>query len=187
MIPAHTPGLALFFERASSLGVEHTIGPRESVRAELIRDLMPFRHVAAVGLPLDLAQDLRLSLEGKLLEVPGVPLESLETAEACVTVSEQLVAESGSVVLVSKNLEERRATALPDRLHIFCATPRVFPRVTEFLKASSARFQPKTTVTLVSGPSRTADVEMILVKGVHGPSYIKVYVSTEEGRGRNTA
>ena len=36
------------------------------------------------------------------------------------------------------------------------------------------------TISLISGPSKTADVEQILIKGVHGPNELHVIIIESE-------
>jgi L-lactate dehydrogenase complex protein LldG len=104
-------------------------------------------------------------------------IDQLRGADVGVTGCEYLVAETGTVVLRSFP-EAPRALSLLPRAHIVIAREAQLLLTTasclERLRAE--RSSPWSCITLVTGPSRTADIEKVLVKGVHGPKSLHVVV-----------
>jgi L-lactate dehydrogenase complex protein LldG len=85
------------------------------------------------------------------------------------TVSEALyaLADPGSVVLAASPDEPRARSLLPE-VHITTVTEdRVLPGLDELFAAIGAQLP--SNLAIVSGPSRSADIEQILALGVHGP------------------
>jgi L-lactate dehydrogenase complex protein LldG len=89
------------------------------------------------------------------------------------------VAETGSVLL-HESRADRGACFLADRLWLLVRADRVVPtldaaseRVATLVRAG-ARY-----LTLMSGPSRTADIERVLTIGVHGPRELTIVVIGE--------
>jgi L-lactate dehydrogenase complex protein LldG len=85
------------------------------------------------------------------------------------TVSEALyaLADPGSVVLAASPDEPRARSLLPE-VHITTVTEdRVLPDLDELFAAVGAQLP--SNLAIVSGPSRSADIEQILALGVHGP------------------
>lgn len=85
------------------------------------------------------------------------------------TVSKALyaLADPGSVVLAASPEEPRARSLLPD-VHITTVTEdRVLPGLDELFAAVGG--QMPSNLAIVSGPSRSADIEQILALGVHGP------------------
>jgi L-lactate dehydrogenase complex protein LldG len=85
------------------------------------------------------------------------------------TVSEALyaLADPGSVVLAASP-EEPRARSLLPLVHITTVTEdRVLPGLDELFAAVGAQLP--SNLAIVSGPSRSADIEQVLALGVHGP------------------
>lgn len=85
-----------------------------------------------------------------------------------------LVAESGSI-LVSSALSGRAPSVLPPT-HLVIATR---DQIVADLAASFARLRERTgdlpsNLSWITGPSRTADIEKILVLGIHGPRRLVV-------------
>jgi L-lactate dehydrogenase complex protein LldG len=81
------------------------------------------------------------------------------------------VAVSGSIVLQHGPMEGRRVlTLLPD--YHLCVVEAA--QIVETLPEAFARLDRTRPVTFFSGPSATADIEMIRVKGVHGPRFLDV-------------
>lgn len=168
-----------FRDNLNELGAEFVCGSKDSVLQALLRDLEAYNKALFTKLPSDMTSFLCGQLGNRFLDASSVSLEETEKIPVCLTVSQHIVAEAGSVVLVSRNLNERRATTLPDRVLVYCENFVIHATVKDFVTTRVDVFKPNTTVTLLSGPSRTADVEQILVKGVHGPRYVKVFLVVE--------
>jgi L-lactate dehydrogenase complex protein LldG len=85
------------------------------------------------------------------------------------TVSEALyaLADPGSVVLAASPEEPRTKSLLPEIHLTIVSEDRVLPGLDElFAKVGPAL---PSSLAIISGPSRSADIEQILVLGVHGP------------------
>jgi L-lactate dehydrogenase complex protein LldG len=85
------------------------------------------------------------------------------------TVSEALyaLADPGSVVLAASPAEPRARSLLPE-VHITTVTEdRVLPGLDGLFAAVGGQLP--SNLAIVSGPSRSADIEQILALGVHGP------------------
>ena len=95
----------------------------------------------------------------------------LAQADLSITGAEFLIAESGTVLLASSS-SSRQISLLPT-VHLVLATPdQVYPTlaaVFEHLGTALEEGRLPAALTLVTGPSRTADIEKVLIKGAHGP------------------
>jgi L-lactate utilization protein LutC len=101
-----------------------------------------------------------------------------ESSQATITACEALVAQTGSV-LVSAACGGRGASVVAP-VHIVVAT---IDQLVPDLDAALARVQERGIVSqnsllcLITGSSRTADIEKILVMGAHGPRRLVVFLS----------
>jgi L-lactate dehydrogenase complex protein LldG len=96
------------------------------------------------------------------------------TADACITYSEALIARTGSFIISSKQNLGRVATVFYP-VHIVVAyTNQVVKDIQHGLDQIKAKYGPNTPsmINLNTGPSRTADIEKTLVVGVHGPAEV---------------
>jgi L-lactate dehydrogenase complex protein LldG len=126
---------------------------------------------------LGIEEKLKKHLSGiTLSKVSGTNLiDQLRGADVGVTGCEYLVAETGTVALRSSP-EAPRALSLLPRAHVVIAREgQLLPTTASCLERLRAyRASPSSCITLVTGPSRTADIEKVLVKGVHGPKSLHV-------------
>lgn len=95
--------------------------------------------------------------------------EPVWDAEVGVTTADLAVAETGTVLLAT-GPNRARMISLSPMVHVVIV-PR--DRIVATLAEAFARLSDRTTV-LITGPSRTADIEGVLVRGVHGPGDIVV-------------
>ncbi|MCA9734169.1 lactate utilization protein, partial [candidate division KSB1 bacterium] len=96
---------------------------------------------------------------------------AMEFAEYSIglTSADFLVARTGSIVLRSSIAAGRRLSVLPP-LHIVVATvEQIVPSLDAALQNSEFRNGEWSYGTIITGPSRTSDIEKILVLGAHGP------------------
>jgi L-lactate dehydrogenase complex protein LldG len=113
--------------------------------------------------------------------VSNVPVASVEVARASHRgdgdhVAEALfaVAETGSVA-VAWPRDERGAALLAERLFLFVGADTIVATLDEALARIEALVRDgRPYVTLMTGPSRTADIERALTVGVHGPRELHV-------------
>ena len=91
-----------------------------------------------------------------------------------VTGAEFLIAESGTIVVITGAQASRQISLLPE-IHVVLATPQqIYPNLAETFQVikRGGGSLPGSAITLITGPSRTADIEKVLIKGVHGPTRI---------------
>lgn len=113
--------------------------------------------------------------------------DAVKMADIGVTLVDLAVAETGTVILATSDELERLATALP-RIHValLSHSKLVFslqdaePHVSRFLEEAGRGG----AVSLISGPSRTADIGGRLVVGVHGPGELHVCLLRQLRGGR---
>ncbi len=84
------------------------------------------------------------------------------------------LADTGSLVLQSGSGRGRLASLLP-LVHIALLTPnQLFPSLGHFVQAHPNAARNASNLVLVTGPSRTADIEQTLTLGVHGPKELHI-------------
>ena len=97
-------------------------------------------------------------------------------AAAEVTVEEVLagIAETGSVVCASVEGRAVQASLLPSHHLAILPATKIYATLDEFFQSLSST--PPTNIAVITGPSRTADIELTLAIGVHGPERLDVIV-----------
>jgi len=97
-----------------------------------------------------------------------------DTAAATVAVEEVFgaIAETGTLVCSSEGGRAVQAGLLPAHHVAIVRRDRIFDTLDDFFAALSGA--PPTNLTLVTGPSRTADIELTLAIGVHGPEKLDI-------------
>ncbi|KOV16900.1 lactate utilization protein B/C [Streptomyces sp. XY413] len=143
------------------------------------------------GLPLLLARLLAERGSRTVLVPPGLPPywlsaadqtrvhdreastpQELDRVDSVVTGCALAVAETGTVVLDgAPDQGRRRITLIPD--HHVCVI-RVPDQVVDSVPQALEGLDPARTLTWISGPSATSDIELDRVEGVHGPRTLEV-------------
>lgn len=82
------------------------------------------------------------------------------------------LAETGSVVLVASPEEPRARSLLPDVHVSLLREDRILPGLEELFDALGGDLP--SALAIVTGPSRSADIEQTLTVGVHGPGEVHV-------------
>jgi len=117
-------------------------------------------------------------------QIPGltfdVTKDSAEAAKVGVSQVECAIAGTGTLVTDAAPVERRLASALPV-IHVAIApTDAIHPDMASAL----TRVSPSESgyISMITGPSRTADIERVLTIGVHGPSRLVIVFVDELGR-----
>lgn len=97
---------------------------------------------------------------------------SMAQVQLSITGAEYLIAESGTIVSVAGPQASRQISLLPS-IHVVLATPQqISPNMADLfleIQRTHGTKLPGSALTFITGPSRTADIEKVLIKGVHGP------------------
>ena len=90
-------------------------------------------------------------------------------------------AETGSVLLVHGPENPRAVSLLPPAVGFLVRASSIVSRITEVLESLDARGAAlESCVTLVRGPSRSADIGSTTCFGAHGPGLVWVWVVEDE-------
>jgi L-lactate utilization protein LutC len=96
---------------------------------------------------------------------------SVWDAEVGISTAELAIAKTGTLLLSSGPQTTRLGSLLPPKNVVIVGQNAIVPTLAEALGRL-----PDRNLVFVSGPSRTADIEGVLVRGVHGPGELMVYV-----------
>ena len=99
---------------------------------------------------------------------------ALAGADAGITSAVGIALETGSVLLPPHTPDERAMSLLPPMHLVLLRTDQIFTDIGALLPAWTESGQAVGSAVMVTGPSRTADIEKELVLGVHGPQAVTI-------------
>ena len=109
-------------------------------------------------------------------------LDADPTLKAGLTGAFAAVAETGTLALRSGPQRLQAASLLPE-IHLVVLDVRdIYRSMDQVLRLEE--ISQSAAVSLISGPSRTADIEMTLTLGVHGPEEVYVFCLNDGGEDR---
>ena len=135
-------------------------------------------HHLCVGQTQELQDYVRQLPDGIDLTVYSQPIESFRkqmfsSIDAGLTSCHGAIAETGTIILYS-HVEQPRLLSLVPPIHIAILHQRqLFADMAEWLNTVDSSSVPANMI-LVSGPSKSADIEQVLAYGVHGPRQLVI-------------
>ena len=101
----------------------------------------------------------------------GFDKQRLEGCDAGLTTCESIVAQLGAILVSSASSGGRALSILPHAHVVVADAAQVVPDLGSALALAKARHgdQMPSMLSFITGPSRTGDIERILVLGAHGP------------------
>ena len=103
---------------------------------------------------------------------PNADKHEIAQCDLGITEADNLLPETGTLVL-SSSFEKPRAVSLLSRVHLAIVHP-------EMLRADMhqvfAEAKDSNYLVFITGPSRTADIELTVTLGVHGPKNLDVWM-----------
>ncbi len=97
-------------------------------------------------------------------------------ADFGITSADYALADTGTLVMLSSREEARLVSLLPPVHIAVLPRERILTGLDELFTILPRPAEQTSSMVLITGPSRTADIEQILVRGVHGPGEIHVVV-----------
>ena len=89
------------------------------------------------------------------------------------------LADTGSVIVASGSAQPRSASLLPPTCIVVLHQTDLYADLPSWMALEGARRMPDTAnLVIITGPSRTADIELSLVIGVHGPGVLHVVLAS---------
>ena len=178
--------LEAFAERLLDLQGEFFAAANADEAAEKVLHLLETENaekcLAQADPLIDRVLGARSELQDSIDRGEALELDSPAFAQYPVGISaaDFLVARTGSIVLRSSSAGGRRLSVLPP-LHIVLARQaQIVPSLDAALHAFEQENGDWSYASIITGPSRTADIEKILVLGAHGPKRLAVVLLTEE-------
>jgi YkgG family uncharacterized protein len=97
-------------------------------------------------------------------------IDFLSRAAVGITVADHAIADTGTVAQLARAFRPRSISLLPPAHLVVLPAERLLPSMGDLLARVSGELGgPAGYMTLISGPSRTADIEKVLTIGIHGP------------------
>jgi L-lactate dehydrogenase complex protein LldG len=170
----------LFAKRAAELKMLVSLVYPEELAAQLV-EFLRGQAVKRIAMPesklLD-QLDLPAALRTAGFEVKRwgeMTLDEMYDFDGAVTDVDYAVAETGSLV-IKTDAGHGRALTLTPLVHVAVLEPKNFvPDLVDLFEKLAAE-GPGAYVVMISGPSKTADIEMNLVTGVHGPKVVQAFI-----------
>ena len=120
-----------------------------------------------------------------ILEGAEIPYNSdeanLHDMDAGITYCEYLIARLGSIMVSSKQPSGRRLNVFPESHIVIAYSSQLVPDIKDALKKMQEKYHNNlpSLITVITGPSRTADIEKTLVMGAHGPKQLYLFLIDE--------
>ncbi len=107
-------------------------------------------------------------------------IETIQAAQAGLTGADVAIAATGSMVVSTGPGKGRLPTVLPPAHIAVITMDQIVPRMEDWVAKQRAQgsynLWNSANICFISGPSKTADIEMELIYGVHGPGIVQIVV-----------
>lgn len=182
--------VSLFARRAGEVGMmvrETSMGSLSADLRECLSDLgassasLSFAHETLRRTTCDILNDTAVSITGDNNEAR---FEDLYETDVGISDVERAIAETGTLVYASGEHRSRGGFLVPPtHIAIVRASQIVADMIDHWPSVSQTAATPgalPSSMVMITGPSKTADIEGILITGVHGPGAVHVFVVGDE-------
>jgi L-lactate utilization protein LutC len=122
----------------------------------------------------DIAVDKALNGRTFLRSTDPYSREAIAAVEVGITSADYALADTGSLVFFSESGESRLLSLLPPCHIAVIESSKIVASLDDVFRLRPLPGADSSALVVITGPSRTADIEMRLVRGVHGPGEIHV-------------
>ena len=170
---------ALFAKNASDLKATFKlVKDADELTAELraLRDTEKWQRVATHKSPLAQSQAVGLGLP-TLVTDDGYDKHDMEQCDVGISECDALIAQTGTVLVTSRSAGGRALSCLPPHHVVIARREQLvadLPAAFALVKKTYGANYPS-MISFITGPSRTGDIERILVLGAHGPKKLTIF------------
>ena len=132
-----------------------------------------------------LASNAPYLVECGIASLPGVRTgitEIGELTEVCaqvdigITSADYVLSDTGTLVMLASPAEARLVSLLPPAHIAVIPRERILTGLDELFTLLPDPAAQTSSMVMITGPSQTADIEQVLIRGVHGPGQITVII-----------
>ena len=171
--------LAILTDNLGKLRAEvHRVADAEAAKAlvaGIARD-RGWRKVAWHGHPRVEPLAAGVGCEAHRVDAAAFDKNALEACDAGITACEAAVAQTGSILVSSATCGGRALSILPPVHVVVVSLDQIVASLGDALDLVRSRYAGRlpSMLSFITGPSRTGDIERILVLGAHGPKELLV-------------
>jgi L-lactate dehydrogenase complex protein LldG len=169
---AHPGGAEELAERVDDYTATVTRVEDEAGVASAVAAILERQGATRVAIPAGLPRAWRPAGVELVEDAPPLDAAALAELDGALSGAALAIARTGTIVLTGGPEQGRRALSLLPDLHV-CVV-RAATIVADVEDAIAALGGDNSTVTFISGPSSTSDIELERVEGVHGPRRLEV-------------
>jgi L-lactate dehydrogenase complex protein LldG len=103
-------------------------------------------------------------------------VHALEVCDVGISECDALIAQTGSVLVTSRSAGGRALSVLPPHHVVLARREQLLPDLPAAFDLLKKKYAPTypSFISFITGPSRTGDIERILVLGAHGPKKLTI-------------
>ncbi len=109
-------------------------------------------------------------------EVRTYARSQIIAADLGISAAEWAIASTGTLAVMGAAARPNSLTLIPPASLVLVSVDRIVMHISDVLAAVAPEAIAATRTTLITGPSRTADIEKRIVLGIHGPKSLAVIV-----------
>ena len=169
---------ALFARNAAELKADfQPFNTAEEMRQALVRlrDAEGWKRLASHS--GDLTDDICPALNRPLLRTDmGYDVHELEACDVGISECDALIAQTGSVLVTNRSAGGRALSILPPHHVVLARRDQLVADLTAAFELLNRKYGDNypSMISFITGPSRTGDIERILVLGAHGPKQLTI-------------
>jgi L-lactate dehydrogenase complex protein LldG len=103
-------------------------------------------------------------------------VQALEKCDVGISECDALIAQTGSVLVTNRSAGGRALSVLPQHHVVLARREQLVADLPAAMELLKTRYSPNypSMISFITGPSRTGDIERILVLGAHGPKKLTI-------------
>lgn len=160
-----------------ALKTDFAVVENEAKLIEFVGELKKSENWKRVGIHLGkMTRAIQDVLPETVLVDSGYDPQDLEKCDVGITECDAIVAQTGSLLITTQSAGGRGLSALPPHHLVLARTSQIVPDLPAAYDLIYRKYQNNfpSMISFITGPSRTGDIERIVVLGAHGPKKLTV-------------